>query len=133
MASPAAKKVVRPLSPHLQIYRPQLTSVLSIFHRITGIGLALGMPVFVLWLVAVAQGLETFSLFSSYANTLLGRILLSGWTWAFCYHLCAGIRHLFWDAGKFMELKPAYATGYLVIIISSFMTAGILAVAWGLA
>src|SRR5476649_2375079 len=92
-------KTARPLSPHLQVYRPQLTSVLSIFHRMTGVALALGLPVFVAWLVVVASGQETYSTFISYLQTTIGQILLCGWTLAFFYHFCCGIRHLLWDAG----------------------------------
>ena len=105
----------RPLSPHLQIYRPQLTSVLSITHRITGVALSVGTIVLLYWLQAAARGPAAYA----EAKALLGdgfiQLLLAGWTWAFFYHLSNGIRHLFWDAGKGFDIPSAYASGYTVI------------------
>jgi succinate dehydrogenase / fumarate reductase cytochrome b subunit len=112
----------RPLSPHLQIYKPQLTSGLSIFHRMTGIGLALGLPVFVAWLCALAKGADAYARFLSCAHSTVGQILLFGWSWAFFYHFWAGIRHLCWDAGFFLDIKNVYRTGWFVLGISTFST-----------
>lgn len=122
----------RPLSPHLQVYRPQITSVMSIFHRFTGIGLALGLPVLVVWLLAAAYGQESFALVNSYLASPLGMVLLSGWIWAFYYHLCTGIRHLFWDAGYFLEIKQVYATGRIALGVSTLLTLITWAMVWGL-
>jgi len=113
----------RPLSPHLQVYRPQLTSVLSILHRITGVGLAVGTLLLVWWLVAAATGPTAFDTVQSFIGSIVGRLLLLAWSFALHYHLCNGIRHLVWDAGKGFELGTAYASGWLVVIAAAVLTA----------
>jgi succinate dehydrogenase / fumarate reductase cytochrome b subunit len=117
----------RPLSPHLQIYRPQLTSVLSITHRATGVALSLGTMVLLYWLQAVARGPETYAAAQEFLGCWLVQLVLAGWTWAFFYHLCNGIRHLFWDAGKGFELPQVYASGYTVLAAATTLTA----LTWG--
>jgi len=117
----------RPLSPHLQIYRPQLTSVLSITHRATGVALSLGTMVLLYWLQAVARGPETYAAAQEFLSCWLVQLVLAGWTWAFFYHLCNGIRHLFWDAGKGFELQQVYASGYTVLAAATTLTA----LTWG--
>lgn len=112
----------RPLSPHLQVYRPQLTSMLSILHRLTGVGLAIGTLLLVYWLAAAAAGPEAFSAAQALIGSFLGRLLLFGWTFSLFYHLCNGIRHLFWDAGWGFELTVAYRSGWLVVIASAALT-----------
>jgi succinate dehydrogenase / fumarate reductase cytochrome b subunit len=112
----------RPLSPHLQIYRRQLTSVLSILHRFTGIGLAVGLLYLVCWLIAAASGLEAFDRLQSFNGSPIGRLLLFGWSIAFFYHLLNGIRHLAWDAGWGFELPAAYKSGYAVLIGTAVLT-----------
>ncbi|HVZ00673.1 MAG TPA: succinate dehydrogenase, cytochrome b556 subunit [Dongiaceae bacterium] len=112
----------RPLSPHLQIYRRQLTSVLSILHRLTGIGLAVGLLYLVCWLVAAARGAEAFDNLQGFNGSIIGRLLLFGWTIAFFYHLLNGIRHLAWDAGWGFELPTVYRTGWAVIIGTAVLT-----------
>jgi succinate dehydrogenase / fumarate reductase cytochrome b subunit len=112
----------RPLSPHLQVYRPQLTSFTSIMHRITGIGLAVGLLYLVCWLTAAASGLEAFDKLQTFNGSIIGRLLLLGWTIAFFYHLLNGIRHLAWDAGWGFELPAAYKTGYAVLIGTALLT-----------
>ncbi|GMQ76487.1 MAG: succinate dehydrogenase, cytochrome b556 subunit [Gammaproteobacteria bacterium] len=123
------EKSQRPLSPHLQIYRPQLTSVLSITHRATGIALVAGTLVLVYWLLAVASGAEAYASAQVLLGSWLGRVALLGFSFALFYHLCNGIRHLFWDVGLGFELKTAYASGAAVVIVSIVMTL----IAWGLA
>ena len=118
----------RPLSPHLQVYKPQITSVLSILHRITGVGLAVGALALVYWLNAAAYGPEVFERAQSLFASWLGRLLLIGWTWALFYHLCNGIRHLFWDAGYGFELDTAYKSGWATVA-GSFLLTGI---AWAI-
>jgi succinate dehydrogenase / fumarate reductase cytochrome b subunit len=187
----------RPLSPHLQVYRPQLTSTMSIFHRFTGIWLSLGLPLVVAWLQALADpsaqnydyfvahlrpglgkvavfiGLSLLILFVLYkiemvilssvksgrglVNTILfvldlligmgaswqlfmfadanfaddftmysswlGVVMLFGWTWAFLYHTCTGIRHLLWDAGWFLDIRSVYITGWTAFGVSTLATA----------
>lgn len=112
----------RPLSPHLQVYRPQLTSVMSIFHRLTGIALAIGTLLLVWWLVAAAAGPAAFDTAQSFIGSIIGRILLFGWTFALLYHLCNGIRHLAWDTGRGFEIATAYASGWLVVIAAAVLT-----------
>jgi succinate dehydrogenase / fumarate reductase cytochrome b subunit len=112
----------RPLSPHLQVYRPQLTSFTSIMHRLTGIGLAVGLLYLVCWLVAAASGLDAFDRLQSFNGSIIGKLLLLGWSIAFFYHLLNGIRHLAWDAGWGFELPAAYKTGYAVLIGTALLT-----------
>jgi succinate dehydrogenase / fumarate reductase cytochrome b subunit len=112
----------RPLSPHLQIYRPQITSVLSITHRITGAALAVGTLLLVYWLIAVAGGPDTYDAAQSIIGSLIGRVLLFGWSWALFYHLANGIRHLFWDMGRGFELRTVTVGGWSVVIISFALT-----------
>lgn len=112
----------RPLSPHLQVYRPQITSVLSILHRITGAALAAGTLLLVYWLAAIAGGPDTYDAAQSVVGSIIGRILLFGWSWALFYHLTNGIRHLFWDAGWGFELKTATISGWAVVVLSLALT-----------
>jgi succinate dehydrogenase / fumarate reductase cytochrome b subunit len=110
------------LSPHLQVYRPQLTTVLSILHRGTGLLLTLGTLLFVCWLAALAAGPEAYASTQAWFGTWYMRLCLIGWSAAVFYHLCNGIRHLFWDAGIGYELKQAYASGYAVLIATAILT-----------
>jgi succinate dehydrogenase / fumarate reductase cytochrome b subunit len=112
----------RPLSPHIQIYRPQLTSVLSITHRLTGIALSLGSVLLVFWLIAAALGPETYSIADSFLKSWFGLALLFFWTFSLLFHLCNGIRHLFWDAGYGFELQSIYASGWIVVAASVTLT-----------
>ena len=113
----------RPLSPHLQVYRPQLTSVLSITHRATGIGLSFGIILLITWMVAAAAGENYFNMVNSLVTSWFGKLVLLGFTWALFYHLCNGIRHLFWDAGFGFELSTVYKAGYATIAGSIILTA----------
>ena len=112
----------RPLSPHLQVYRPQLTSMLSILHRITGVALAVGTLLLVYWLAAAAGGPESFASAQALVGSFIGRLFLFGWTFALYYHLCNGIRHLFWDAGYGFEMQTAERSGWLVVGASAALT-----------
>ncbi|MEX0729974.1 MAG: succinate dehydrogenase, cytochrome b556 subunit [Aquisalimonadaceae bacterium] len=105
----------RPLSPHLQVYKPQLTSVMSIAHRITGVGLSAGVLLLIYWLVAAASGPDAYATARSLLGGFLGQLVLMAFTFALFYHLCNGIRHLFWDAGKGLELQTTYLSGYLAL------------------
>jgi succinate dehydrogenase / fumarate reductase cytochrome b subunit len=115
-------QVQRPLSPHLQVYKWQLTSVMSIVHRATGIALSVGTILLVWWLLAAATSADAFNLAQAFWYSWIGRLLLLGWTWALFFHLCNGIRHLFWDAGHGYELKTAYASGWTVVTGSVVLT-----------
>lgn len=112
----------RPLSPDIQIYRPQLTSVLSISHRLTGIALSVGAPLLVWWLIAVAAGPQAYATLHDFLGSWFGLILLFCWTYALFFHLCNGIRHLFWDAGYGFELGTIYASGWTVVAGSIVLT-----------
>ncbi len=112
----------RPLSPHLQVYRPQLTSILSILHRITGVALAVGTLLLVYWLAAAAGGPESYAAAQGFIGSFFGQLLLFGWTIALFYHLANGIRHLFWDAGYGFELPTVYRSGQAVVIAAAVLT-----------
>lgn len=112
----------RPLSPHLQVYRPQLTSVLSIAHRITGFTLSLGTIPFVIWLGAIAIGEESYLSTSSWFSSSLGITMLLGWIFCFYFHLANGIHHLFWDIGWGFNLHHVYRSGWVVIGVSFGLT-----------
>ena len=112
----------RPLSPHLQVYRPQLTSVLSITHRMTGVLLSAGLIVIVAWLLALAAGPAAFDRMNGLLSSVPGLILLLVWTQALFYHLLNGIRHLLWDAGWLLDLNSAYASGWAVVSVSLVLT-----------
>lgn len=106
----------QPLSPHLQIYRPQLTSVMSIMHRMTGILLTLGLLLVVYWLYALAEGETSYRHFQAFLMSRPGLLVLFILNWALFYHLTNGIRHLFWDLGLGLELLSSYLSGYFVAI-----------------
>ncbi len=112
----------RPLSPNVQIYRPQLTSVLSIANRITGIILSICAVALVVWLVAAASGPNAYSLFQRIIGSWLGLVLFLAITFAFFLHLCGGIRHLVWDSVRAFELRQIYASGWAVVIASVILT-----------
>lgn len=98
--SPEAR---RPLSPHLQIYRPMLTMMMSIMHRITGAALYAGTLLLAWWLIAAATDARAFDTANSVLTSFLGRIVLLGFTWALFHHLMGGIRHFIWDTGRGMD------------------------------
>lgn len=112
----------RPLSPNIQIYRPQLTSVLSIANRITGIFLSIGAIGMVVWLVAAATGPQPYAAVQGAIASWIGQIVLVGFTFAFFLHLCGGIRHLVWDAGYGFELRSIYVSGWAVVAASVVLT-----------
>jgi succinate dehydrogenase / fumarate reductase cytochrome b subunit len=112
----------RPLSPHLQVYRPQLTSLLSITHRGTGMFLAFSSPVLVYWLWAIAAGPETYASAQGLLGSSLGRVILFFWSYSLFYHLCNGIRHLAWDAGLGLEITTLYKSGWWVVAVSFGLT-----------
>lgn len=114
----------RPLSPHLQVYRPQMTSILSILHRITGVALAIGTLLLIWWLAAAAGGADSFATVQAVIGSWIGRLLLFGWSFALFYHLCNGIRHLCWDAGWGFDVTTSRNTGWLVLAGSILLTVG---------
>jgi succinate dehydrogenase / fumarate reductase, cytochrome b subunit len=114
--------VRRPLSPHLQVYRPQLTSVLSTFHRLTGIGLGFGTLLLTWWLVAAATSPEAFATVQNFIGSPIGLLLLFGWTVALFFHLCNGIRHLAWDLGFGFDKTEYHRTGWTVVGAAGVLT-----------
>jgi len=112
----------RPLSPHLQVYRPQITSVLSILHRISGVILSFGIVVLVCWLAAAAAGDQSYETAKSILGSIPGKVLLFGWTLAFFYHFLNGIRHLEWDTGRGFEIPQVIRSGWTVVILAGFLT-----------
>ena len=114
----------RPLSPHLQVYRPQITSMLSILHRLTGVVLGGGPLLLAWWLIAAAVGPEAYAEVAWFISSWLGRLVLLGFTFCLFYHLCNGIRHLGWDIGWGFELPVLRATGWLVLVAAMGMTLG---------
>lgn len=119
----------RPLSPHLQVYKPQLTSVLSISHRVTGVALAVGTLLLSWWLIAAAAGPDAFAAVQGFLGSWLGYLILFGFSYALMYHLCNGIRHLFWDAGYGFELETVYKSGWATVVASVALTV----IAWAIA
>lgn len=93
-------RIERPLSPHIQIYRPMLTMTMSIVHRITGAALYFGTLILAAWLIAAASGQASFATMQAVLGSFLGRLVLFGYTWALLHHMLGGIRHLIWDTGR---------------------------------
>lgn len=112
----------RPLSPHLQIYKPQLTSVLSIIHRITGVVLSILSLFIPLTLLSVALGVDYFNILKVFLANIFIQLLVTASIFILSYHLLNGIRHLFWDYGLGLSMKDTYVSGYLVLIVSVLLT-----------
>ena len=123
----------RPLSPHLQIYKWQLPMLLSIVHRGTGIFLSIGALLLAYWLLAISAGPAAYAKMLIHINVWYGKFLLIVCVFSLYYHLCNGIRHLFWDAGLGLEIKTAYRSAYAVIIITLILTAATCWLAMGAA
>ncbi len=114
----------RPLSPFMlgTYYRFQMSSLLSILHRITGIGLAIGLILFAAWISAAAYSPECFAKITELASTYVGKFFLFGWTAAFYYHFANGLRHLNWDLGRGFKLDEMTASGWVVVAFTFSMT-----------
>jgi len=121
----------RPLSPHLQVYRPQLTTVMSILHRASGVVLSVGAFGLVWWLLAVAQGGQAYERAAALLASVFGLLLLAGFSLALVYHLLNGLRHLSWDIGWGLEIPDVYRSGYAVAVLTVVLTAVIWLVALG--
>jgi succinate dehydrogenase / fumarate reductase cytochrome b subunit len=120
--SNAKRAVERPLSPHLQIYRPQLTSITSILTRITGNGLIVGTALAIWWLLAAAMSPEAFALADGVVTSWFGDLVFTASAWALWYHYLAGLRHLYFDAGHGLDIPTAEKLGWGVIIGSVLLT-----------
>lgn len=118
----------RPLSPHLTIYKPQISSILSISHRITGVVNYIGMVVLLWWITSIAFLPQdpTHTWIWELANYWLGKLIIFGWSFSIFFHLCTGIRHLFWDAGLGFDVKVMNRTGILAV----FMAIALTCLAW---
>ena len=121
----------RPLSPHLQVYRPQLTTVMSILHRASGVVLSVGAFGLVWWLLSVAQGGQAYERAAALLASVFGLLLLAGFSLALVYHLLNGLRHLSWDIGWGLEIPDVYRSGYAVAVLTVVLTAVIWLVALG--
>ncbi len=115
-------KETAPLSPHIQIYKWQFSSLLSITHRMTAVINIIAFGLIILWVVFLSLGPELFIIFQNFLSSFIGKFLLIGFTWSFCYHLLNGIRHLVWDFGYGYEMKTANISGAAVLLLSFIFT-----------
>ena len=111
-----------PLSPHLQIYRWHISSLLSIAHRISGVINLLALILIFFWLIALILGEDNYESFLLTINSFFGKFILIGFVWSMCFHILSGIRHLVWDLGYGFEIKTANISGIIVIIFSLVLT-----------
>ena len=118
-------KAGRPLSPHLTIYRWPITMTLSILHRMTGVALSVGLIVFTVWLIALSTGAAAYEQIAALLQSIVGRLLLVAFSFAFFFHLCNGVRHLFWDLGKGFEMHQVTASAWSVVVASLALTIGL--------
>ena len=113
----------RPLSPHLQIYKPQLTSMMSIGHRISGFILFMGSLIIGGWFILLGYGNNgIYNVFADLFRTGAGQIFMVLWSLVFFYHFCNGIRHLAWDMGYGLELGTVYKSGYTTLTMAVVLT-----------
>lgn len=112
----------RPLSPHLDVYRLPLTGIISIIHRITGVALSAGAILLAFWLGSAAAGPESYASMNNFLGSWFGQILLFLWSFAMYLHLCNGIRHLYWDTGRGLELPDIAKSSKAVLIATAVLT-----------
>ena len=112
----------RPLSPHLQVYRPMINMIMSIVHRITGAALYFGTLLLAVWLVAAASGPELYNEVNAWFGSVLGRIILFGYTWALLHHMFGGLRHFVWDTGRALDPESADWLCWVSLIASVLTT-----------
>ena len=125
-----AEKKSRPLSPHLLIYRLQITSLPSLLHRVTGCALAFGTVFVAWWLLSIVNGIDSYTIFHMVAKSYIGQFALFGYLWAICYHMLNGIRHLVWDLGFGFDLDFAAKSAWAVVGGSGFLTILFWGIAW---
>ncbi len=121
----AKLRAERPLSPHLSVYKPQITSMLSILHRITGFGLSVGTLLLGAWLWSAAFSPSFYATLTEVTASWFGRVFLFGWTVAFFYHLFNGIRHLMWDAGMGLTIPSVNRSGIAVLLLTLALSVGV--------
>ncbi|HSB59804.1 MAG TPA: succinate dehydrogenase, cytochrome b556 subunit [Methyloceanibacter sp.] len=112
----------RPLSPHLQIYRPMLTMMMSIAHRISGVGNAIGFLLLTWWLVAISSGPEAYATVNDFFGSLVGHFLLFVFSWGLIHHMLGGIRHLIWDTGRGLDKTSIEIFAWATLIGSTLLT-----------
>jgi succinate dehydrogenase / fumarate reductase cytochrome b subunit len=115
----------RPLSPHLQIYRPQINMVMSVFHRLTGCALYFGALLIAWWLIAAATGPDYFAFVNGLFATWVGMIVIIGYTWALIHHMLGGLRHFLWDTGTGLDIASVDLLSWGTIGLSLLLTAGL--------
>ena len=121
---------VRPLSPHLQIYRWQIGNSLSILHRLTGVALALGLIALGWWFIALSAGEQSYAAAMRVFAGPLGMLVMVAWTFAFLFHLLNGVRHLFWDVGVGFERTQRHAGGWFAVLGAAALTVCVWALIW---
>lgn len=130
MADPAQPKTSshakRPLSPHLQVYKPQLTSMMSIMHRGSGVALCAGAVLIAIGLLALADGYESWTYFRAQCGTVIGKLVIAAFLLALVYHWLNGLRHLGWDAGYGLDITKTYTTGKIVLVLFAVTAAALL-------
>lgn len=120
-----SKKVERPLSPHLFIYKPMLSMTLSVMHRATGIAMYFGTLLAAWWFMSLAIGPDAYAFFTWVMGSWVGMIVLIGFTWVLFHHMFGGIKHFFWDFGKGFELDTVERVAKLAVVIPIFVTANV--------
>ena len=120
----------RPLSPHLQVYRPQMTSVMSILHRAAGVVLTTGTLIMAAWLVSLARGKEAYDVVVMVIGHPLGQFVLFGYSVALIYHALNGVRHLGWDLGFGLTIPQVYKNGQIVLFLTVVLTMGLWSAVW---
>ena len=120
-----AGKIRRPLSPHLQIYKPLINMVMSILHRITGVALYVGTLLLAWWLMAAAAGPQYFELVNAIFASVPGRLILLGYSWALIHHMLGGVRHFIWDTGRGFDKSTVNLLSWSTIVGSVVITAAI--------
>ena len=120
----------RPLSPHLQVYRPQMTSVMSILHRAAGVVLTTGTLIMAAWLVSLALGKEAYDVVVMVVGHPLGQFVLFGYSVALIYHALNGVRHLGWDLGFGLTIPQVYKNGQIVLFLTVVLTMGLWSAVW---
>jgi len=118
-------RIDRPLSPHVMLYRWDISNGLSIVHRMTGVGLSFGAIALVAWLVSIAAGYDAYSIINNLFGSIIGILALFALTFCFFYHLCNGIRHMFWDIGMGFDKLHARQSGLLVLAVAIVLTVGL--------
>jgi len=112
----------RPLSPHLSIYKVELPMMLSGLHRITGIALSIGSLLLVAWLESAVYSAEAFATMSRFLGSVIGQLVLFGWTFSLIYHSVSGVRHLLWDTGSLLEVKQIHSSSKVVVAVTIVLT-----------